>query len=672
MHELCCGEKHLCDIIQKNDQIKNNTMKTTLIQRFKVIALLGILLFGFMTALAGDSGFRELQNVKLPFTPSTHWYTHTDDFNFFLCSTKSDMLMLDGIKGKILWQKNFEKDFSNKKFSNQFWNKDANVILLFDEDTKKGVAMKYFIDGATGKLLWSSDKYISSLGDYELSVGFSSNYDLKTNGVLLSTRESVDLVDVSTGKTIWSKPFTLNGKSKDFDCFIMNYYDLVKSITGKESQLCVTIEDGKEVTDYEKYFNKKKYLADRQHAKILDIPEKGIYVLMISQTESSFSMFTGIDLPKLDMTFNAYNAKTDELLWSKKYHINCSFDWVSKQDYFARMYYDGENLYIEHNPSPKPETGLTVLNPDNGERIWEANFSASETKSAGLRKVLTTPYPAPHPVSFNGKTYVVNKAKNIVSCYDSKTGTKVWDSEKFPDAQKTPTLIVLDGLLIMGHGGGGKKCASITQDKGPNIERYEFNYKDKYGIIAYDLATGKVVWSNETIGKKAKDNFDVIAGLELIGGKLLCATDKNFFILDPKTGDVVNSIPVAKEKLGNAWKMHYFAGKGKLILNCEDGIIKINPLTMKIEGTLKIPSFPYYPASEDMNADDDYDDYAIYTKGDPVKMTCKEFASINLDNMTVRGVEDAVLMEYDMPHFSNGGEMFYKVDGEVIKIYSIK
>jgi len=638
------------------------------------LTIIALFLFSLLSVkiFAGGPEFRELQNIRLPFTPSVKWYVHTNDFKFFLCSTKADMLMLDGTTGKILWQKNFEKDFSNKKFSNQFWNKSANVVLVYDEDTKKGIATKYFLDGKTGNLLWSSDKYVSELGDYELSIGFSDYYDEMTNGVLLPTKESVDLVDVNTGKTIWSKPITLTGKSKDFDCFIMTYYDLVKIITGKDNEICLTVNEGKEVSDYDSYFNKKKYLADRKHAKILDIPEKEMYVLMITETNNAFSFLTGIELPQFDMTFKGYNSKTDALIWSKKYHINCAFDWVSKQDYFARMHYDDGNLFIEHNPSPKPGTGLTVLDPDNGEMKWEANFSASESKASGLRKLLTTPYPAPHPVTFNGKTFVVNKAKNIVSCYEANSGTKIWDSEKFPDAQKIPFLIVTDGLVIMGHGGDALKCASITQDKGPNIERYEYNNKDKYGIIAYDAASGKIVWSNETIEKKAKDKFDFIAGLDFIDGKLFCATDKNFMILDPKNGDVVNSVPVAKEKLGDAWKMFYFPKEGKIILNCDNGIIKINPATMKIEGTVKTPTFPFYQASAYMNADDLYQDYAVFTEGDGVKMTFKEFASIDLDKMAVRGLDDGNLLFFDIPHFSNGGEMFYKVDGPEIVIYSVK
>ena len=81
---------------------------------------------------------------------------------------------------------------------------------------------------------------------------------------------------------------------------------------------------------------------------------------------------------------------------------------------------------------------------------------------------------------------------------------------------------------------------------------------------------------------------------------------------------------------------------------------------------------PFYQASKFMNADDPYQDYAIFTSGDGVKMTFKEFASIDLDKMAVRGVDDGDLLFFDIPHFSDGGEMYYKADGGNIKIYSVK
>lgn len=639
-------------------------LQITVIFLFAVIAL---------NTSAGGPAFKVLQQIRLPFTPTIQTFNHSNDFAFFLCSTKSDMLMLDGITGKTLWQKNFEKDFSNKKFSNQFWNKVANVIMVYDEDTKKSIATKYFIDGNTGKILWKSDKYMSGLGDYDLGEGFSEYYHEQTNGVLLTTRESVDLVNVTTGKTIWSKPITLSGKGRDFNCFIMEYYDLVKIITG-ETASYYTIEEGKEVTNIDDYFNKKKYLADQLHAHIIDIPDKEMYVLMISETILPYKAITGIDLPKLDMNFMGYDAKTDKLLWSKVYHINCAFNWVNRQEYFARMFYDGERLFVEHNPSPKPNTGLTVLNPVNGELIWEANFKASDIKTAGLGKNVLTPFPAPHPVTVDGKTFVVNKAKNILSCYDAATGTKIWDSEDYPDAQKIPSLLYADGMVIMGYGGGAKKCATIIQDKGPNIERYEYNNKDKYGINAYDASTGKVVWDQETLEKKAKIKIGLIAGMELIDGKLVCATDRNLLVLDPKTGNVINNLSISNEKLNDAWSMVYFPEKGKIIINCEGGIMKVDKTANKVEGTVKTPTFPFFMPYEEerMQADDPWSDYSVFTKGDGAKMEINEFASIDLDHMTVRGAGDADAFRYRAPHFSQGGEMFYMSNGSEVTIYSVK
>ncbi len=646
-------------------------MKTQLKKQILFCTALLLLLFPAAESLAGGPSFRELQKLKLPFTPSTHFYTHTDDFRFFLCSTKSDMLMFDGISGKILWQTNFRKDYKNEKFLNQFWNKDANVVLIYDEDTKKGVAMKYFVDGKTGKILWSSDKYVSDLGQYELSDGFSNYYDPVTNSVLLPTKESVDLVDVNTGKILWSKTITLSGKGKDFDCFIMRYYDLVKIITGKESELYLTTADGKEVKDIDPYFNKKKYMSDRKHAAVIDISDKNMYVIMQGETNKFVYALAGASIPRYKINFRAYNAKTDELLWNKQYTLlfDCSFITLMP---YIRMHYEQGLLFVEHDHFMTPDKGLTVLNPANGEIMWEAQFRTEEIKTSGLTKNLYTAFPAPHPLTKNGKTYVVNKTKNIVSCYDAAKGTKIWDSEKFPDAQKIPVLFATDKLVIMGHGGDAVKDVSIAKSSGPDEQRREYNNKDKYGIIAYNATNGKIVWSNETIAKSAKDKFDYIAGLEMIDGKLYCATDKNFFILDPETGNVEKSVPVAKEKLGDAWKMIYFEKQQKIIVNCEKGIVKIDPLSAKVDGKVETPTMPFILPFNEMKADDYYNDYAVFTSGNAETWKLKEFAAIDLDTMKVRGLEEGDLLFYDPPQFSQGGEMFYKVDANEVRFFSVK
>jgi len=83
--------------------------------------------------------FKTLNSLTLPFSPNEIVYDHTPDFNYFLCSNKSDMLMFDGNSGKILWQINFQKETGAKKIANQYLNKSANVILIFEEDLKMTV-----------------------------------------------------------------------------------------------------------------------------------------------------------------------------------------------------------------------------------------------------------------------------------------------------------------------------------------------------------------------------------------------------------------------------------------------------------------------------------------------------------------------------------------------------
>lgn len=632
-----------------------------------------------ITLLAGGGpSFRELHSLKLPFKPTNFMYAHTGDFRFFLCSSKTDMLMFDGATGKISWKINFKTDFANQKFEYQLWNKEANVVLLYNEDSKKGIAEKYFLDGKTGKLLWKSDKYVSDFGKYELSEGFENYFDAETNGVLLPSRDNVDFVDVYSGKVIWSKNFELTGKAKQFDCYIMNYYNLVKIITGKEESIYLTTREGTEVTETDPYFNQKKYMADRKHATMIGIPDKNMYIIMQGETNRVFEILGALsgqptDVPKWKMNFVAYEEGTNRELWRKKYTIGYVFDWIDNTPMVRMNYADGK-LFVTHDPALKTNDGLTVLDVNTGEKLWTAYYSSSEMKN-GLSKTTLTPFPAPLPVVSEGKAYVVDKVKNTVRCYDAQNGTLIWETKKYPDAQKIPALLVTNGVVMLAYGSPASKIVREEVKTGNStrtVYKRMFLDKDKYGLIAYDAKTGAEIWNGDQAGKKAKDNFSYLAGVEYIDGKLYCATDENFFILDPPTGNVIKSIPVSKEKLGKAWKLIYFPQNQKMILNCNKGIIKIDAVTAAIEGTLKTPNVSAYPASVHMNADNDYADYAIFTDGNSEKLDFKTFASIDLDKMTVRGTGDAALLFYDNPHFSEGAEMFYQSDGSEISIFSIE
>ncbi|MBK7212506.1 MAG: PQQ-binding-like beta-propeller repeat protein [Bacteroidales bacterium] len=671
-------------------------MKTLSNYRPRLLSIAAVFFLFINSILAGDPVFKELNRVKLPFEPSEKVYEHTQDFRFFLCSTKSDMLMFDGIEGKILWQKNFEKDFGNKKFSNQFWNQDANVILVFDEDTRKGIAVKYFIDGKTGKLLWQSDKYVSDYGQYELSYGFENFFDLSSKGVLLPTKESVDLVEVNTGKQIWSRKFELSGKAKEFDCMILAYYNLVKITTGKETAIYLTTTDGKEVTDIEPYFDLKKYLSDRKFATILPIKDKNMYVIMQGETNRKLSFLGSLggvstDIPKFLMKFIAYEEGTNKKLWQKEYKISFVWDWITDKPYY-KLYYSSGKIFVEHAPFLKANDGLTVLDVMTGNKLWECYYSTYEMDSK-LTKSIVTPFPAPDPLIYENAAYVVDKTKNKVSAYNAESGSLIWESEKYPDAKKIPTLIAASGNIIMGYGGDALIVTKTTQTgsgfcynmhtenkrvecygKSMDIYKRGYNNSDKYGIIAYDAKTGKIAWDSESISKKAKDKFSFIAGMSLVEGKLFCATDKNFFILDPKTGDVLSSIPVSKEGMGDTWKMYYFPEKQEIILNCDNGVIKIDAIGSKVKGTVKIKNIPYYPATYEMNVGPEslYSDYAIIIDGNPEKLKFDRFASIDLDKMVVRGSEDAGILFDDYPHFSTNAEMYFKSDGKDVVIFKIK
>lgn len=658
--------------------------------------LFAALLFCF-TAKICASEFKVLNSLNLSFAPNEIEYDHTSDFKYFLCSNKTDMCMFDGNLGKILWQLNFQKETGAKKISNQYWNKMANVILVFEEDTKKAIATKYFIDGQTGKLLWKSNEYVSDFGKYELSTGFKSYYDPKTNGVLLPTKDKIDFVNVQTGQVIWNKTFDISGKPRDFDCYLLEYYDLVKVITGKDTQIYLTTNSGEEVTEIDQYYDKKKALINASRATYLEIPDKNCYVIMKGRESIVFDVLGVLlgagtsNAQSWKMTFMAYEMGTDRLLWKKEHFIAQSSDWITEDPYLEMMYAEGK-LFIEHEPNLKTNSGLTVLDIETGEKSWECYFTTSSMK--GVMTTVLTPFPNPTPIVDNGSVYAVDYFNRRMMSYNLHTGQKQWESEKLPTVQKIPTSILYDGVIILPLGAAERKiqkteaaaeyCFSyrtsrvrvVCAGSGKNRKQYTYKYiyddKDTYGIMAFDQKTGKTLWSNETIAKAAKDKFAFIASTQLVGSKLYCATNKNLFILDPKTGAVLGSAPVSKEKVGNIWGMTYFKNQNQFIINCQNGIVKVDASSAQIIGSLKTPNINGLNVSEMMNADDAYADYGIFTKGNVKKMEYKEFATINLNNMSIRGTHAADVLFYDNPHFADGGEKFYVADGKKVVIYSTK
>ncbi len=642
------------------------------------------------------ASFKVVNTITLPFNPTEFKYAHTPDLKFFLCSNKSDMVMFDGTQGKILWQINFLKETGAKKITNQYWNKEANVILIFEEDSKKMISTKYFIDGNTGSVLWKSNEYVSDFGKYELSEGFSNYYDPKLNGVLLPTTDRVDFVNVKNGNIIWSKKFDITGKAKDFDCFIMNYYDLVKVITGKDTQIYLTTTTGEEVSDIDKYYDKKKALKNASRATYLEIPEKNCYVIMKGRESVVLDILgiiggAGTGAQSWKMNFSAYERGTDKLLWKKDYMIAQSMDWITYEPYVAMSYAEGK-LFVEHEPNLKSNSGLTVIDVATGEKIWEAYYSTSSIK--GITTTTLTPFPAPSPLVKNGNVFVVDKNKNRLSCFNLNDGSKKWESEKLPDVQKFPGIILTDGILILPYGAAERKiqrsesvneyCFSystpyvrvVCSGSGKNKKQYTYKYiyddKDIYGVRAYDATTGKQLWSNQTIGKALKDKFSFVASTQLIGDKLYCATNKNLFILNPKNGSLIASSPVSKEKVGDIWGMTYFSKQNQFILNCAKGLVKVDASSGKILGSLKIANIKGLTVSELMFADDAYADYAIFSKGNPKKMDYKEFTSINLDNLSIRGSYDAAVLFYENPRFAEGGDYFYVSDGKKFTLYAVK
>lgn len=651
---------------------------------------INLILFLFLAANLSAQNFKPTQSLQLPIEPKVIVQEHTKDFRFFLNSTEKEMCMADGIEGKILWTLNIAELSGAKKVVNQLWNKEANVILLFNEDSKKnGVAEKFFIDGKTGKLLWKSKEYLSEKGDFKLADNFSNAFDKSSGGVLLSTENSINLVKITNGEAIWSTPYAADAKAKNFDAYIMSNYDLVCIVTGKDTEYYLSTQKGEKVDNIDAFYNQKKAFENDKKSVVVTIPEKNMYVVMKAKT-SVLGLISGFNnLNSWKMDFMAFDNTTNALIWKKQHLTAHHMDYISMEPFIKMIYLDNK-IFIEHMPNVKVNSGLTVLDVNTGEKLWECYYTTFETKGS-VNNEIQTPFPAPDPICSKGNIYVVDKIKNKLYCYSSTAGTLKWESDKFPDAQKIPTLIGYQDVVILGYGGPEKKISYTTQkssgfslsyrnnymavyNSGGNVLTYKYIYNDvdKFGLTVFEAETGKELWSNATVAKSLKDKFEYIAGTLLYQNKLFVATDKNFFILEPKTGKLISSVNIKNEKLGDIWKLIHFPEKSEVILNCSEGVIKVDLKEMKVMGSVKISNIQGPVVSELIHADNKYDDYAIFTDGNVKKMDYKTFASIDLENMKIRGIGEASVIYSDLDRFSEGGEYFFKNKAKLLEIFKVK
>ncbi len=165
------------------------------------------------------------------------------------------------------------------------------------------------------------------------------------------------------------------------------------------------------------------------------------------------------------------------------------------------------------------EDTLTAYDAESGKPLWAQGFPTRFQPA-----IVEDDGPRAVPTIHQGRVYALASAGGLY-CVDIKTGKPVWQ-------RQTQTEFHVPSAYF---GAGSSPLV-----EGKTLILNVGGDKDRAGVVAFDLNTGKTVW--QTTSEQASYSSPIVTTLD--GQRvLLCVTRLNFLSLDPATGKELARTP---------------------------------------------------------------------------------------------------------------------------------
>jgi outer membrane protein assembly factor BamB len=303
-----------------------------------------------------------------------------DDDRVYALGRDGDLVCADTATGKVVWKKNFRKDFGGSMMSG--WGYSESVLVDGDKLVCTPGAHKAMIvalDKKTGKPLWEStvpDKLGNRGKD---GAGYSSVVVSNACGVkqyVQLTGRGVISVAADDGKFLWSYNKVANGTANIPTPIVKGDYVFASSGYGTGAALLKVEKQGDGLTAKEEYFLPAKTMQNHHGGMIL----VGGYVYCGHGHNEGFPL--------------CVELKTGKVMWRPGRGAG--------QGSAAVVYADG-NLYFRY------QNGTMAL----------VEATPKEYRLKGSFKLATVNGESwPHPVIAGGKLYV--RDQDTLLCYDIK------------------------------------------------------------------------------------------------------------------------------------------------------------------------------------------------------------------------------------------------------------
>ncbi|MBS1634943.1 MAG: PQQ-binding-like beta-propeller repeat protein [Bacteroidetes bacterium] len=303
--------------------------------------------------------------------------------------------------------------------------------------------------------------------------------------------------------------------------------------------------------------------------------------------------------------------------------------------------------------------GISVLDLKTGKLLWTATFDNSEF-DFGLMKQRQTLGRAAMPLVADNAVYVADLSKGNykIKKYDLADGHLLWESPAFSDDAIVPELKVIGNTLLARFGGIVEQQTHIEGSSSvPERCISEPKMKGDFGVKAYDISNGKLLWETSALKDKLGDKFgSSISNFESNGTQLFVASDKNLFAFEPHTGEVIYKVAIDKLKIGRAQGL--FMYNGNLVLEGDEGVAGFETAGGKLRYATNTDKF--------LGSQMAGDAYFVWIGKSPEERN--RFIRLDLESGKILGK----ISDTHRPWFTPDGEEFVKFDDQKMFRYKTR
>ena len=482
-------------------------------------------------------------------------------------------------------------------------------------------------------------------------------YNNDLSMVLIGDLKEIEMLDGTSGKSLWkleAKKFGIKAL-EDWFFLVDKQGEPVKVIYKKpkdsqKTELYLNPKTGETLASFSLKDKDKEQIQPRKKSKTIfassAFDEASNTYLKISYNDRLVkSAMKGTELDLNIEAAGGNNWSTSVRGRAVRHLCDNLLSW-DEPEMMMNIFAANEKVFVVYE-------GISVLDLKTGKLLWNTSFDNVQT-SVGLKASQEIGRSA-LPVADKNAVYVCDfsKGEKSIKRLDINTGQVVWEGQKLSKDDVVSQLMVVDNLLIAKFGGIIRKEKFIPSSSGgvgAGVYKVNFDYEGTTAIKAYDIKTGKEVWSSEQLKGDSFSKSE--SSVMLDGNNLIACSNSSFYILNAQNGNVIHKSALGSKEIGKAQAI--FAYDGNYIVKGDEGIASFSKTANR-----------NFATSTGKCLLDEFrgDAYIVWTGKDIDDMN--EFVRLDLSNGKILGK----LKGCYKPRFNTTGDHFLRFNDEVITLY---